>query len=295
MASPISETYVHCTVRISHSGDEGGTGFLVSRTDARGAIEGFLVTNRHVLFDPEDGLRDLEQVDLHVNVGTQDGETRGAVFTLDLFGHDGLPIWRDHFDSRVDVLVFNITEFMTLHPEISRSHKWLPYKDIPDRQRLRDLQVTIGEEVYVLGYPDVRYRHASTNYPIVKAGLIASIIGEESLQEERIGEDPLILPGAFLVDGLTVYGASGSPVVLRPTVGRIVYAEYRLNLGPQPLVGIIARTTFSRIKGRDYRGEAFGGLALAFDAQTIRKTIDRFPMNLAGREWITSSGQRVTL
>ena len=80
----------------------------------------------------------------------------------------------------------------------------------------------------------------------------------------------------FLVDGGTVPGSSGSPVILKPTIGRFVDGNIQLGSSPALLLGIISETYYAPIESMGWNIPSFAGLGLAFDAETIRETIELF-------------------
>ncbi len=80
----------------------------------------------------------------------------------------------------------------------------------------------------------------------------------------------------FLVDGATVPGSSGSPVVLPPISFRNVHGTLQIQTHPLLLLGIIAESRYAPIitPSADYL--SFSGLGLAFHAETVRETIELF-------------------
>lgn len=88
----------------------------------------------------------------------------------------------------------------------------------------------IGDQINVIGYP-AGIRHRMTNFPIIRSGIISSMIGEE-LQDEVKSPDgkrrKRILRG-FLVDGAIIPGSSGSPVVLPPVSVRNVHGRLQID------------------------------------------------------------------
>ncbi len=114
-------------------------------------------------------------------------------------------------------------------------------------------------------------------FPLVRAGLIATRIGDSLIDEveENGSKRPRTVRG-FLIDGATIPGSSGSPVVLKPISGRIVKGNLQLGSVPQLLLGIIAETMYAPMKMEKWEIPSFAGLGLAFDAETIQETIELF-------------------
>jgi hypothetical protein len=120
-------------------------------------------------------------------------------------------------------------------------------------------------------------RQGRTNHPLVRRGIIANRIGEELQEDIRNTAGDVVgvrtIKG-FLVDGATVPGSSGSPVFLEPGLGRIVGQDIQGT--PAFLLGIIAETRHAPISTPAGVYPSFAGLGLAFDAGTIRDTIELF-------------------
>jgi hypothetical protein len=113
----------------------------------------------------------------------------------------------------------------------------------------------------------------------VRSGIIATRIGEtfEDEYQEPDGTKRKRVIRGFLIDGATIPGSSGSPVVLKPTTGRFVKGNIVMGFSPLLLLGIIAETRYAPIpiSERDYI-PSFAGLGLAFDAETVKETIELF-------------------
>jgi hypothetical protein len=81
---------------------------------------------------------------------------------------------------------------------------------------------------------------------------------------------------AFLIDGATVPGSSGSPVVLKPVIGRIQGGSIVLGSAPPVLLGIVAETKYAPVQLGAGFIPSFAGLGLVFDVETIQETIELF-------------------
>jgi hypothetical protein len=275
MASPIAETWVYTTMLIENEWGKKGTGFLVSRliSDEHGRI--FLATNKHVLHKEAEMRQSANRVILYLNIKNVDGSITGQTAELPLNLNDGSKRWREHTDKDVDVLAFDVSPLIAQYPQIKG--KWADYSDFGDRAKMEELDVTIGEEVLVIGYP-LGLRHAKTNFPLVRGGIIATRIGE-NLEDEYKEKDETIrkrLLRGFLIDGAVIPGSSGSPVVLKPTTGRFVKDKILLGLSPAILLGIVAETRYAPIRTPEGYIPSFAGLGLAFDAETVKETIELF-------------------
>jgi len=274
MASPISETWVYATMLIKNEWSETGTGFLVFRPISTSEGKVFLVTNKHVLNSKKE-LRDIaSELTVYLNIKNPDGSISGESAKIQLVSPGGAKSWREHPDRDVDVLAIDITGLIVSYPQIEK--KWANYEDIANETKRRELEVSIGDEILTIGYP-LGLRHRTSNFPLVRAGIISTRIGE-SLEDEidEAGVKRKRVLRGFLIDGATIPGSSGSPVVLKPTVGRITRGAIQLGSAPQVLLGIIAETKLAPIQVNHGVIPSFAGLGLAFDAETINETIELF-------------------
>ncbi len=279
MASPIAETWVHATMLIENEWGEYGTGFLVARNVDEKNVRAFLITNKHVLSqDPQRRAR-ATRIRLHVNKKNAQGVVEGETVDVPLANGPGMT-WREHPDRDVDVLAFDITPLLVARPDIER--EGATYDLFLNAAKIRELDITMGEEVMTVGYP-LGLRHRTTNLPLVRSGIIATKIGEslEDEVEERGTIRKRTLRG-FLIDGATIPGSSGSPVVLKPVIGRVVGDGIAMGTPPPILLGIVAETRYAPVRTRAGEIPSFAGLGLAFDAETVRETIELFfPPTLA--------------
>jgi len=276
MASSISKTWIYATMMIENEWGERGTGFLVFRAIDEKSGRVFLATNKHVLHKKAEMRQRATRVLLHLNIKNADGSITGQTTEIPLNLDDGSKRWREHPDEDVDVLVFDVTPLLVQYPQIEK--RWADYSLFVDRAKLEELDITIGEEVLVIGYP-LGLRHAKTNFPLVRGGIIATRIGE-NLEDEHKEEDGTIrkrLLRGFLIDGAVIPGSSGSPVVLKPTPARFTRQGIMLGSPPPPiLLGIVAETWYAPVRIPGGYIPSFAGLGLAFDADTVRETIELF-------------------
>jgi S1-C subfamily serine protease len=275
MASPIAETWIYTTMLIENEWGGKGTGFLVSRLIDENYGRIFLVTNKHVLNEEAEMRQSATWVRLYFNFKNADGSITGETTNLPLNLNDGAKRWREHPENDVDVLAFDVTILLEQYPQTKG--KWADYSDFGDRSKREELDITIGEEALVIGYP-LGLRHAKTNFPLVRGGIIATRIGE-NLEDEYKEKDGTIrkrLLRGFLIDGAVIPGSSGSPVVLKPTTGRFVKDKILLGLSPAILLGIVAETRYAPIRTPEGYIPSFAGLGLAFDAETVKETIELF-------------------
>ncbi len=273
-SSPISLTWVHATVRVENEWGKGGTGFLVIRKIDPKQGKAFLVTNKHVInLDPQ--IREKAAfLTLYLNIREKDGTVLGKSFRIPLREGDQ-KLWREHPNPNVDVLAVDITSLINSQSNIE--NKGADYSLFANPAVLRKEDITEGEEVLIIGYP-LGLFSTRIYFPLVRQGIVASRIGEKirirfhyPSGEIRSAE----IPG-FLVDAAILPGSSGSPVVLKPIIGREVKGKVEMGMAKPYLLGIISATETASIRMEESDFPALAGLGIVFDAGTIQETIERF-------------------
>lgn len=270
MASPIATTWVHATVRLENEWGKGGTGFLVSRQDSPTSGKIFLVTNKHVVHQDPALRAQAKALECHFNAK---GSTPGSVSVAVPLQGPGRR--HEHPDPDTDVLAVNISDIIEAASDLEA--KWVPYGDLADTAKIDELEITVAEEVVVVGYP-LRLRQGKSNLPLVRQGILATSPGHVLYDEVPGTTGPRARTlKAFLIDGAMIPGSSGSPVVLKPILGRLINGSIMLSMAPSVLLGIVAETKYAPLNSSLGVIPGFAGLGLAFDASTIKETIDHFP------------------
>lgn len=275
MASPIERSWAYAAVLIETPTGSTGTGFLVGRpADEPDQWRIFLVTNKHVL-GKEPALRAaMKQVRLHINV-EEAGVLSAKAVDYPLSGPEGSWV-REHPSTEVDVLA--IAAVPLFNGIKGLANKFVPEEMFATAAKRSELEITAGEEIVTVGYPS-GIRQGRTNFPLIRQGIIASRLGEEIHEEQRStdGTRTTRITRGFLIDGATIPGSSGSPVVLKPVTGRHQGNAIMLGSAPALLLGIVAETRFAPIQISDKAAiPGFAGLGLAFDVETIVETLDLF-------------------
>jgi len=140
-----------------------------------------------------------------------------------------------------------------------------------------ELDITVGEEVVTIGYP-LGLHQGETNLPLLRQGILSTHIGY-TIRDQVQGPDGRSRDRtlrAFLIDGATVPGSSGSPVILKPVIGRKVGREIRMETAPPVLLGIVAETKYVPLETDLGAIPSFAGLGLAFDVEAIFETVELF-------------------
>ncbi len=277
-ASPIAETWLHATVLIENEWGSTGTGFLVTRYLSNKESKIFLCTNKHVLNKKEALRSKATSIIFHLNIKDVDGKITGKKYTVNLIDAKGKKIWKEHQDKNVDVLVFDLTPLFIMFPEIA--NKTGMYKLFADDKVLSGEEITIGDDIMIIGYP-LGFKQGETNFPIVRQGIIASQIGQRFVTEVADKNNKIVKKAyrGFLIDGGVIPGSSGSPVILKPVSGRKVGSTIKMAMAKPYLLGIISETRFAPIKTNKGTIPSYAGLGIAYDASTVKETIELFFSN----------------
>ena len=170
------------------------TGFLygypIEGSDGQYRI--FLITNRHVFEN-----LDMLKVRFNRPMGSD-----SKIYDLDLIKSDGSAIWTGHSDSNCDVAVIPILAGLLGKDGIE--FKWFSENNILTLEQAKELRVSEGDGVFVLGFP-LGQPGEKRSYVIVRQGTIARI-------RDWIGEDSRTI----LIDSSIFPGNSGGPVITRP-------------------------------------------------------------------------------
>ena len=270
MVNPVLEQLKYCTVLIENEEGRLGTGFLVNRIVSGTKSKVFLVTNKHVLGKK----RELStKVTLHFNA-EEAGVIRAHVIVFN-WRLEACP-WREHPDKDTDVLALEVTEILIKMPNLS--FKFLDYSNFVDATILKNEEITMGEQVWVAGYP-LGLKHQTTNFPLMRIAVISTNIGEKldiATVESGVTRQRLNLRG-FIIDGGASPGSSGSPIM--SGASPIRYSKdgsIALGTGPVYLLGIVAEGRIATVESERSDYLSLSGLSLAFDADTIRETIELF-------------------
>jgi hypothetical protein len=253
-----------------------GTGFLVYRPIKAESNEGkvFLITNKHVL-NPDPDKRDkATKITLNLNIQNENNSIvkQKAEIPTNVGSSKS---FREHPSEDVDVIAFDITKLLAQYPSIRI--QTATYEMLLNADKIKDWDIKIGDQINVIGYP-AGIRHRMTNFPIIRSGIISSMIGEE-LEDEckyRDGKRRKRILRGFLVDGAIIPGSSGSPVVMPPVSLRNVHGRLQIQTFPLLLLGIIVESRYAPLITPTFDYLSFSGLGLALDAQTIVETIDLF-------------------
>lgn len=190
MVEPILLTTTRVSTFLGAQQLTAASGFFFER-DARL----FLVTSRHVLFDPPSTHRP-DRIEIPIHLDAHD-LTRIATVSLDLY-RDGLGLWRQGKDQGGEVDVAAIEIDRTL---LQASAQLRCFGPEHLQRSLEELEV--GTRLQIVGFP-LGFYDTVHQLPVVRQAAIASSFGIRFQGE-----------GCFLTDARTHRGMSGAPVVLR--------------------------------------------------------------------------------
>ena len=275
MSSPLVKGWLYTTVPIDNPEGGTGTGFLVMREISPGQGRVFLVTNKHVITKKMKNYSSVPFIRCHFNTKEKDGTTGTVSGEIPLINENGIERFRKHQDKDTDVFAIDVTDIIKLNPNIEK--RWVTYNEFALHEKRKELDITVGEEIVTIGYP-LGLRQGETNFPLVRQGLISTRIGTVLIDQIKdnkgnIREREL---QAFLIDGATVPGSSGSPVILKPVIGRLQGDSIVMGTAPPVLLGIVAETKYAPVQLGKSVIPGYSGLGLAFDVETIKETIELF-------------------
>jgi S1-C subfamily serine protease len=175
----------------------------------------YLVTNRHVLANHSQIL---------VRMNAEKATDLVQEFTLSLKDDAGADLWVSHPTPSIDLSVMRINaEF--LRKMGLQSTFFSGDKHVADRAKMKDIGLSIGDEVFVLGFPMGLSGTAQRNYVIARRGSIA-----------RLSDVFESAATTFLIDSLVFPGNSGGPVISVPNLTAI---EGTKSQGAAYLVGVV--------------------------------------------------------
>lgn len=275
-AQTLNQAFLDSAVLISHKVDStkisSGTGFFVFREINENQGHIFLVTNRHVL--PSQG----KEKSINIRVNTEvDNKKEVNNININVVGKDGnyLPQVCFHPNEKYDIAAINITE-----PVIKHNVKgtWLPYSLFATRDKLIKENISIGDEIFFLGYPNSIYDPRNVS-PILRLGIISTLPTEEYFFNQRLREQ-YNLPESinrFFIDAHVFPGSSGSLVILKPQVAAVDARGTTVFSGAKKipyLLGIISGSL--PIFDAALKSGQRMGLGIVYSAAAIKETIESF-------------------
>lgn len=270
------EGFIYCTVLISIELQPGifnfGTGFTVYRFEEQDIGKCFLITNKHLL--PDEGSE--KKIILKVNTRVGD-EFIVAEIDIPIVGEDGryLPVVKLHPNRDYDIAAVNITEQVT---GSNIAGTLIIYSLFATKEKLRQENINVGDEILILGYPDAIYDPRNVS-PVVRQGIIATnpIEGYAFNDELKRRYDLPDHIDGFLIDANVFPGSSGSVVILKPqptTIGPQGETKVSFEKKNPYLLGIVSGSL--PIDDMALQSRQRMGLGIVYSSDAIKETIEQF-------------------
>jgi len=262
----MEDFFLNSTTLISYD-NFSGTGFLVSKEIENGKGYVLLITNKHVLPPAK------EKKSILVRVTTGNNVVESIEIPVVNESGEYLPYVKLHPEKDTDVAALNITEFINAN-DIKGS--WIPEYIFGTKEKLRSENITVGDDVFLLGYPDAIFDPRNV-YPIARQGIIATVPFEGYVFNDKLRKKwglPSEIDG-FLIDANVFPGSSGSLVIFKPQAafvgaqGQTVITTAK----KRPyLLGIVAMSIPIVDEGSFQRM----GLGVVFSVENIQEIIEKF-------------------
>lgn len=256
-----------------------GSGFLVFKQIDKDEGHVFLVTNKHLL--PPEGPSKSIKIRVVRRIGDNVQITGVNVPVVGKNGKYLLSVY-PHPKKDVDIAVINITKQIK-EQEIQAN--WIPLSLFATKNKLNEENITIGDEIFLLGYPDAIYDPRNVS-PILRQGVISTEPTQGYAFNDSLRKKYPDLPeriDGFLIDANVFPGSSGSLVILKPQsttlgphgstmIGDAKKTPYVLGIvsGSIPIIefykyGEARLPSFQRM-----------GLGIVYSAESIKETIEQF-------------------
>lgn len=272
-----SSVLVKFTVDPTH--ESVGSGFIILHILSRDAVANktiyriFLITNKHVL-PPEHGDKEIR---VRIAVRSEAGNTDIKEIPIKVLGEDGkyLKTVALHPDKGVDVAAVNVggelsKEHADLFRQIAETHTALTTELLLPMEQLKEADVGIGTQIYLLGYPSGIYDPRNVS-PILRIGIISTEPDKDYSFNGQLQSKyglPSEIPG-FLIDANVYPGSSGSMVIRRTNI------VSGFNPGGKASVPYILGIVAKSIPIDDIWGTSRMGLGVVYRADAIKETIQQ--------------------
>ncbi|WP_276734501.1 hypothetical protein [Chryseobacterium carnipullorum] len=249
-----------------------GTGTILIKNLDNNLSKIFLITNKHVL--PTHLISTFITFTLHAPWSN----TKTFKITIPVYDRNGNINNLIKFNNQgEDIAVIDFTEaFVRNYGDIRNLEEHLPPIDIlADENNLKKRNLTIGDEIFFIGYPSFFYNKKNST-PLLRSGVIATDPTEvyhfNTFLKSAFNADKL---NGFLIDANVFGGSSGSLVVTKPALiqmynGQIVPSTQK---GVPCVVGILTHSYPSLNSGDNYQKLGLGGV---IKSEYIIDTINQF-------------------
>jgi S1-C subfamily serine protease len=160
----------------------------------------YLVTNRHVI---------ANHASITMRINAQKANDPVQDLPLSLKNPDGIDAWFSHPNPSIDISVIRLNaQYLRDH---GLSTSFFPAdQHVADKAKLKEIETSAGDGIFVLGFPMGLSGTAQRNYVIARRGSIA-----------RISDLLDSTAASFLIDASIFPGNSGGPVVSALTMSAL--------------------------------------------------------------------------
>ena len=250
-----------------------GTGFYYAHKTDDNKIIPFVVTNKHVVNNTDNGI-------FHFMLGENSHPKLGDRVDTPIGKDEWESIWFGHPDNNIDVAIAPIGHILHFIEDKLKCKFFIPYIDktlIPSRETIDTIDAL--EEIVFIGYPNGIWDEK--NYlPIARKGSLATLLNVD------FNGKPI-----FLIDASVFGGSSGSPVFIKNS-GSYHDKNGTLCIGHRLyLIGILAASYYHDpievskidIAKIERNKKEMIDIGIVYKARTILETIDAY-MKQTGQE-----------
>lgn len=249
-----------------------GTGTLIYKPYNDEGAKAYLITNKHVLPTPEAS----SAVTFSIHAPWLDGQGKFLNIDVPLYDDMGEPYNHVKFNSNgMDIAVIDFTEpFINL--DLDKLIDDLPpFEIIATDEVLKERNLTIGDDVFYIGYPSFFFNSKNAT-PLLRKGTIATDPKEIYYFNEFLQQAFMIdkLDG-FLIDSHAFGGSSGSLVISKPELTQMYNGQIvpSLQKAVPYIIGILTHS-YSSLNGSDkFQKLGLGGV---INSKYIIETINQF-------------------
>lgn len=270
----MNEAFLQSTVLVTHeTGPDhmsAGSGFFVFRPieDDKGHV--LLITNKHVL--PLES--NTKSIQIRVTVKYANNvEVRFVEIPIVGANSKELPNVKVHPNPDFDIAAINITEPIV---EQNIQGTWIPLDLFATPEKMIGENITVGDEIFLLGYPDAIYDPRNVS-PVLRTGIIATVPSEGYAFNKNLRKQyglPDRIDG-FLIDANVFPGSSGSVVILKQQPTTIGAQGQTVVSGAKKISYVLGIVSGSiPITDAALGSVQRMGLGIAYSADAIRTVID---------------------
>lgn len=250
-----------------------GTGFYYAHKIDDNTIIPFIVTNKHVIRNTDNGI-------FHFMRGENSNPVLGNSIKVPIGGEIWANLWFGHPDDDIDVAIAPVGHILHFFRNNLKCEFFISYIDktiIPSEEDINGIDAM--EDIVFIGYPEGLW-DKKNHLPIARKGTLATLINVDFEDEPK-----------FLIDASVFCGSSGSPVFIK-NVGSYHNKNGTLCVGHRIyLIGILAESYYHNLMEvskiniakieRDKKEMI--DIGVVYKTRTILETVDAY-MKQTGQE-----------